>query len=286
LAAAGVAEVRFAAFDPNPAVSGRGQAALRAAGIRAEHDAAFESAAWGLVEAHAKFSRTGKPLVIAKFASSLDGKIAARDGSATWITGPQARETAHRLRSAVDAVLVGGTTILADDSQLTARPRGRVAPRQPLRVVVDSIGATPSDAKVIAAPGCCLIAVGSEARDADVERLRAAGAEVVRFPSDGRLVDMQALLQHLAERGCINILAEGGGRVLGALFDGGLVDKVTAFLAPAIIGGGDAPTAVAGEGAATIADTLRLHDVTVRRAGADVLVTGYVQPRRTLMGAG
>lgn len=282
---AGIAEVRFASYDPNPAVSGRGEEALRAAGVRTVHEASFEEAAWDLIEAHAKYSRTGRPFVIAKYACSLDGKIAARDGSATWITSPEAREASHRLRAQVDAIMVGGTTILADDSQLTARPGGRLAPRQPIRVVFDSIAATPSDARVIHGPGRCLIAVGRDAREEDVARLRAAGAEVMRFSSPGRRVSLAGLLDYLASQGCISILAEGGGTLLGALFDGGFVDKVMAFIAPAIIGGADAPTAVGGEGAANIAGALRLSDVSVRRAGTDLIVTGYTQPRHVLMGA-
>ena len=281
---AGVAEVHIAAYDPHPQVSGRGAAALAEAGIPARHDTGHEAAAWDLIEAHGKYARSGQPFVIAKFASSLDGKIAARDGSATWITGPQARQASHRLRASVDVVLVGGTTILADDPQLTARPGGRTAVRQPLKVVVDSIAATPVDAKVLRGPGSCLIATGRDAREDDVARLRAAGAEVVRSPSPGRLVDLHALLDYLAGRECISILAEGGGTVLGTLFDGGLVDKVMAFIAPAIIGGSDAPTAVAGRGAANIAGAVRLHDVSSRRAGSDLIVTGYVKPRREWLG--
>lgn len=282
--AAGVAEVRFAAFDPHPAVSGAGLKALRAAGVAATYEAGHAAAADELIEAHAKFSRTGHPFVIAKFAESLDGKIAARDGSATWITGGPARELAHKLRTQVDAVLVGGTTILADDSQLTARPRGKTAARQPLRVVVDSIAATPPDAKVIGTDGRCLIAAGRDAHDDDVARLQAAGAEVIRFPGPSRRVDLRTLLDHLAARGCISVMAEGGGTVLGALFDAGLVDKVMAFIAPAIIGGSDAPTAVAGQGAAHISSALRLQDVTVRRAGADVVMTGYLATRASRLG--
>ena len=285
LVRAGIAEVHFAAFDPNPAVSGKGAESLRAAGITVTHEAAYEEASWDLIEAYAKYSRTGKPFVIAKYACSLDGKIAARDGSATWITSPEAREASHRLRTTVDAILVGGTTILADDSQLTARPKGRVAVRQPLRVVFDSIAATPSDAQVIHGPGRCLIAVGRDARDEDVARLQRAGAEVMRFTSPGRRVSLESLLDYLASQGCISILVEGGSTALGALFDGGMVDKVMAFIAPAIIGGMDAPTAVGGEGAPNIAGALRLTDVSVKRAGTDIIVTGYTQPRHVLMGA-
>jgi len=285
LIAAGVAEVRFAAFDPSPAVSGKGVAALRAAGLQVTQDQAFEEASWDRIEAHAKFSRTGKPFVIAKYACSLDGKIAARDGSATWITSPEAREASHQLRTTIDAIMVGGTTILADDSQLTARPKGKVAARQPLRVVFDSIAATSSDAQVIHGPGRCLIAVGRDARDEDVARLQKAGAEVMRFTSPGRRVSLEGLLEYLGSRGCISILVEGGSTALGALFDGEFVDKVMAFIAPAIIGGMDAPAAVGGEGAPNIAGALRLSDVSVKRAGTDIIVTGYTRPRHLLMGA-
>ncbi|MBI4496996.1 MAG: bifunctional diaminohydroxyphosphoribosylaminopyrimidine deaminase/5-amino-6-(5-phosphoribosylamino)uracil reductase RibD [Chloroflexi bacterium] len=276
--AAGVAEVHIATLDPNPAVSGRGRAALEAAGIRTVLGEG-EEAARALIAYHRKYITTGLPLVIAKFAASLDGKVATRTGHSQWITGPAAREYAHRVRARVDAILVGVNTVLADDPQLTARPGGRLVRRQPLRVVVDSRGRTPPQAQVLRGPGQALVAVTAQAPPDRLRALREAGAEVVVLPSDGDKVDVLALLRELGRREQASVLVEGGSTLLGSLFDRGLVDQVLAFFALLLIGGRDALPAVGGLGAATLAEALRLERVQVRRLGNDLLVSGWAAER-------
>lgn len=271
---AGISRVHAAVVDPNPLVNGKGLAALSDAGVETVLGEEAEDA-HVLVEAHAKFVTTGLPFVAAKFAMSLDGKIAARGGDSEWITSEDARRYAHRLRAASDAVMVGINTVLSDDPRLTARGEdGRPAARQPLRVVVDSHGRTPSDARLIHGPGRSLVAVASV--DGEKERrLAQAGADVESVPgSDGR-VDLLELFRRLAPRDVTSVLVEGGGTLLGSLFDQRLVDKVYAFIAPTIIGGASAPTAVAGEGVARVRDGLRLTRVSVLQLGRDMLVTGY-----------
>lgn len=274
--AAGVAEVHIAQLDANPRVAGGGVAKLEAAGLRVVMETRYEAPARELNEAHAKFIRTGLPFVTAKFAASLDGRIATRNGDSQWITGPQARNYGHRLRASVDAIITGVGTVLADDPHLTARPGGRLARRQPLRVVLDSRARTPPSAAILRSPGRCLIAVGGQADPAAVRALEATGAEVVWLPAEDGRVDLRIVLDHLAQRGCTNLLLEAGGELTGAFLDQGRVDKLLAFIAPLVIGGAEAIPAVAGQGAASLAAAHRLHHVAVQRLGPDLLVKGYL----------
>ena len=274
--AAGIVEVHIAALDGNPRVSGRGRAALEQARLSTHLNARHQEASLELAEAHVKYSRTGMPFVTVKFAASLDGKSATHSGDSRWITGAQARDYGHRVRAGVDAIVVGVNTVLADDPELTARPGGRVRGRQPLRVVLDSHARTPPTAKVLAAPGGCLIAVGRDVDAARARRLEGAGATLVHCPGEDAQVHLRSLLEMLPQRNCINLLVEGGGTLLGAFFDQGLVDKVLGFIAPTVIGGREAIPAVAGRGASCIADAAHLERVSVRRLGGDFFVKGYV----------
>ena len=276
IVSAGIRQVHLAATDPNPLVSGRGRAELEAAGLELavgeESDAAQE-----LYEAFAKHITTGLPFVTAKFAMSLDGKIATHTGDSKWVTGPEARGVVQQMRRESDAVMVGVNTVLTDDPQLTARdPEGKPLQRQPLRVVLDSHCRTPIEARLLREPGTTIIATSQDAPALLVARLEAAGAEVYLGPTDrdGR-VDLPSLLAKLGHQGVVSLVAEGGGVVLGSLFDAGLVDKVFAFVAPSIIGGGDAASPVAGHGASLMSETWHMERTYVRQVGPDWLITGY-----------
>ncbi len=275
---AGIAEVRVSTLDPNPLVNGASISRLREAGIRT-HVGECEEHARHLIEAYLKFVETGLPFVTAKFAMSLDGKIATRTGESRWITGQESRRCAHELRAASSAVMVGVNTVLADDPRLTARDAQGVAlSHQPLRVVVDGAARTPADAKLLSEPGRTLIAV-SRADDAACRRLADKGADVEAIPADSGTVDLQRLLEALAGRDVSSVLVEGGGALLGSLFDEGLIDKYVAFVAPTIIGGDTAPGPIGGQGAEGIADALRLQSVTVEQLGSDIMVVGYPESR-------
>lgn len=273
---AGIAEVRSAVTDPNPRVNGAGFDQLRNAGI-AVSVGECEDEAREIIEAYAKHVVTRMPFVTAKFATSLDGKIATATGDSRWITGEQARAYAHELRAASDTIMVGIGTALADDPQLTARDaHGAPLPHQPTRVVLDSSGRLPPSARMLAEPGETIVAVA----DAPDERrlgLERAGARVVRAPSPSGAVDPAALLAELGRGDTTSVLVEGGGELLGSLFDAGLVDKVVAFVAPTIIGGAGAPSPVAGAGAERIADASRLTRVRTLRLGRDVVIIGYCE---------
>ena len=193
--------------------------------------------------------RRGRPLVVWKVAATLDGRVAAADGTSRWISGPASRSDAHRLRASCDTIVAGVGTVLADDPQLTVRDDdGATTGTQPLRVVVDSAGRTPSDARVC---------------DGSAETWVATAAEVGRDP--GGRVDLTALLAALHERDRQSVLLEGGPTLAGAFLRQGLVDRVVAYLAPTLLGAG--VPALAGTGIETLADAVGLEVEDVTRLG-------------------
>ena len=271
LVEAGVASVHVAAMDPAPHTAGRGVEHLREAGIPVSVDDG-SSEAQQLVEAFAKHVNTGLPFVVAKFAMSLDGKIAARSGDSRWISNETSRREAHRLRAEADAVMVGIGTALADDPLLTVRDAPPPVRGQPLRIVVDSAGRLPANAAMFSAEGKTLVAVASSEAARTIE---AHGAEAIIAPgSDGR-IDLPQLLAELGARDVMSLLVEGGAALHGALFESGLVDKVAAFVAPVVIGGDGVPGPIGGLGAERMADALRLRDVTYTELDGDMMVVGY-----------
>ncbi|GIW09207.1 MAG: riboflavin biosynthesis protein RibD [Dehalococcoidia bacterium] len=278
--AAGIAEVHAATLDPNPQVHGRGVAVLEAHGVRVLLGEG-EVEARALIRGFHKWVRTGQPLVIAKFAASLDGRIATRSGESQWITGAAAREHVHRVRDQLDALIIGVGTALADDPQLTARPGGHYPAdgRQPLRVVVDSQLRLPPHARLLSQPGRTLIAHLDPAPAERAVALAATGAELLALPAQDGHVDLAALITELGRRGLLEVQIEGGSRLLGAAFDAGLVDAVSAYLAPIIIGGEDALPAVGGQGVARIAAAWRIAHPRLEQLGSDILITGMLVGR-------
>jgi len=274
---AGIRRVVVAMRDPDPKVDGRGIARLREAGIEVEIGL-LEDRALRLNESYVKHRRTGIPFVTLKWAMSLDGKIGADRGSATALTGEEARRFAHSLRNTHDAVLVGVQTVLADDPQLTCRIPGG---RNPLRVVLDSRLRTPPDARVAAgvveAP--TLIATTATALPAQVEAMRRVGVEVLVLDQAPQGVDLSALMEELGRRGVQSVLIEGGGTVNASALAAGVVDKVVALVAPRLIGGTLAPTPVDGPGLAGVTGAVRLSEVRTRKLGKDILIEGKVEDR-------
>ncbi len=274
LIASGIRHVEYALADPDPRVDGRGAERLRSAGIEVGSGDGAEAATEQL-GAYLTHRRTGRPRVIAKFVASLDGRIASATGDSRWLSGPETREWAHRERPTFDAIVVGSGTVVGDDPELTARPGGSTAgAHQPLRVVVDTRGRTPAAARVIAGPSPTLVATSERSAREWREGMQAAGADVVLLPEAGGHVDPAALLDELGRRGVLAALVEGGGILLGTLFDRRLVDYVHAVLTPLIVGAEKAPAAVAGRGAQRLAHAPRLSAVQVEQLGPDVRISG------------
>lgn len=275
LVAAGVRRVVIGVLDPLERSRAQGVAVLRQAGI--EVAVAEGSAADGCREVNAAFltwAATGRPLVTLKLATSLDGKIATATGESKWITGAPARERVHRWRAESDAVMVGIGTALADNPTLTARDTP-VVHRQPTRVVVDSQARLPLDCALVRgardAPVILFVADGADV--GRVSALAAAGLTVLAA-GPGPRVDLAQALKLLGQRDVLSVLVEGGAELAAGLVEGGLVDRIAWFLAPKIIGGQAAPSAIGGSGPALLADACKVACMRVETIGDDILVTG------------
>ena len=276
--AAGIKRAHIATLDDNPVVFGQGKAELEAAGIEV-HVGEHRETARELNEAYFKYINTGLPFVIAKYAMSLDGKIATRSGDSKWISSEDSRSFSHNLRHDADVIMAGVGTVIADDPKLTARccaGRGGTSHKQPLRVVVDSTGKTPTTACLFSEPGKTIIALGGNASTEVKSAYLKAGAEVAEFPDGHSRVDLSALMKYLGQQQVTSVLVEGGGTLLGSLFDAGLIDKVIVFIGPVIIGGDNARTPVAGAGAEKIAAAQWLENVRVSQIGTDAVIIGYL----------
>lgn len=278
LIAAGVAAVRYAVDDPNPLVVGGGARALRAAGITVIAEAgSWAAQARRLNEAFFQWVTTGRPFVTAKWAMSLDGRIATRTGDSRWITGEGARRRVHELRNTTDAILVGSGTVLADDPALTTRLTGRDV-RYPLRVVLDARGRIPLTAQLVAGrlPGQTLVATTDASPAAWRAALVARGVAIELVPPGCRGgVDLGALLTVLGQRAITSVVVEGGAGVLGSFVEAGLVDKYLVFAAPVVIGGDTAPGPVGGSGIALLTQAPRLQLDAVEQVGPDLVLTCY-----------
>jgi diaminohydroxyphosphoribosylaminopyrimidine deaminase / 5-amino-6-(5-phosphoribosylamino)uracil reductase len=266
---AGIRRVVVSMTDPDERVRGAGLRMLESAGIETAVGV-LEDRATRLNEFYVKHRLTGRPFVTAKFAMSLDGKIATRTGESRWITGEEARAHAHLVRRAHDAILVGVNTVVVDDPELTARVEGEES-RQPLRVVLDSRLRIRQSSRV----------VGANTLIATIKSGRVGAAEVLRLPAapDGR-VALPGLLDELGNRGILSLLVEGGAEVHASFFSEGLVDKVHAYVAPRLVGGHSAPGPLGGQGIDHLNLATHLTDVDFVRLGDDLLISGYVDVHR------
>jgi diaminohydroxyphosphoribosylaminopyrimidine deaminase/5-amino-6-(5-phosphoribosylamino)uracil reductase len=265
------ARVVVACTDPNPQVSGRGIERLRAHGIHVDAGLLAERAE-ALNEAFRKYIATGQPFLTSKTALTLDGRIAARTGDSRWITGPQAREAVHTLRHRHQAIMVGVDTVIADDPELTTRLS--VPAQHPVRLIVDSRLRTPDNARVLNAAGPTWILTTDRADETSAQRLRRAGAEIIRC-GDGPRVNLMAAMQEVGRREIGSVLLEGGGVLNGAMLEAGLIDKLMLFYAAKIVGADGAPSAFRFRGAERMSEALQLERVTIEHFGDDWCVSGY-----------
>lgn len=272
LVSAGVARVVVAVSDPDPRVSGRGIARLREAGIAVTEGVREEEAA-ALNAGFFLRVREGRPLVVLKLASTLDGRIATATGESRWITGEAARARVHALRACHDAVMVGSNTVLADDPLLTCRLPG-LEHRSPLRIVIDGRLRTPLTSALVAdaraVPTWIVTAPQTDRLRADA--FRACGVELIEVPPAGETLDLGAALGELGARGLTRLLVEGGAGLGAALLRARLVDRIAWFRAGRIIGGDGIPS-VAGFGLEKLAEAPSFRRVGIEEIGEDLLET-------------
>lgn len=267
---AGVARVVAALEDPDPLVSGRGIAQLRAAGVEVETGVGAVAATRSLAP-YLTHRRLGRSFTVLKTAASIDGRVAAADGSSQWITGAVARADAHALRADSQAIVIGSGTALTDRPSLTARDLDAPALRQPLRVLLDGRGRVPAVGPLFdPALAPTLVLTTDRAPSAALDAWSAAGAKVEHLPAaaNGTGVDLLAALELLARLGVLQSMVEGGAAVHTALIDAGLADRLVAYVAPTWLGTGAAPM-FATAGPASIGDAARWRMLDVRAVGAD-----------------
>jgi diaminohydroxyphosphoribosylaminopyrimidine deaminase/5-amino-6-(5-phosphoribosylamino)uracil reductase len=276
IVAAGVRRVIIATSDPNPQVTGGGAEFLSAQGVEVTVGV-LETAARQLNAAWFHWVETAQPWVIAKAACSLDGRIATTTGESQWLTGEAARAYGHSLRHRCDAIVVGIGTVLADNPQLTARLlRGRS--RDPIRVILDSRLRLPLDSRLatLNSPAPTWVATTGQAPQEAIQALQGRGVQVMVLPVEDDKVSLPALLKCLGARQVQSLLVEGGAETLGAFFDQRLVQQFYFFYAPKILGGVKAPGAVGGQGVTHLGEAHIARNLTIRRLGVDLLVSGYL----------
>jgi diaminohydroxyphosphoribosylaminopyrimidine deaminase/5-amino-6-(5-phosphoribosylamino)uracil reductase len=274
---AGVARVVAALEDPNPLVAGHGMRQLRAAGIRADIDAAFSAEAAKLNEPFVHFMRTRLPLVTLKTALTLDGKIAAPDDNRGWITSDKARADVQQLRHHSDAILTGIGTVLADDCLLTDRT-GLPRSRPLLRIVLDSRLRLPLNSQMVRSAAGDVLAVGTSAAPAERRNaLESRGVRVLILDGrDGRS-DLRAAIEAVAQQQYLSVLIEAGAKVNWAALETGVADKVFFYYAPKILGGLESLSMAGGVGRRRRADAIRIHRTELHRIAPDEFaVEGYI----------
>lgn len=267
---AGVGRVVAAMPDPHPEVRGTGFEALRSEGIDVTVGVRREEATY-LNRRFVTFHVENRPFLIAKWAMSLDGKIATRSGDSQWISSRQSRRRARTLRTDAGAVMVGIGTVIEDNPTLLA-PDDQ--DEHPIRIIVDSRLRLTTDYNIVrtADKTRTIIATTRNASDKKVQQLEEAGLEIIRCEESGSQVDFRSLCDELAGRGIQAVLVEGGGTLLGSAFERKLVDDVKVFVAPKIIGGSEAVTPVEGHGIQEVTDALDLFNVRIERIDSDVLI--------------
>lgn len=268
----GIKKIKIAMKDPNPINNGKGIRRLKARGIGVNIGICKKEAET-LNEPYIKFMKKKMPYVTAKLAQSLDGKIATKLGESKWISGERSREFVQDLRSKADAVMVGINTVLEDNPLLTVRDKRL---RSPVRVIVDSKLKIPADSKLLKSINRAqiIIAATEEAAKSKIRLLENKGAAVIIFKSKNGRVPLESLLRNLAKNGIIHVLAEGGGELIGSLFDRKLIDRFIFIISNKIIGGKAAPGAIGGSGIKILREAKILNSLDIKKIGGDLLLTG------------
>ncbi|HXH69463.1 MAG TPA: bifunctional diaminohydroxyphosphoribosylaminopyrimidine deaminase/5-amino-6-(5-phosphoribosylamino)uracil reductase RibD [Pyrinomonadaceae bacterium] len=269
---AGIKRVVCPIEDPNPLVSGKGFQVLRENGM---------DVVTGILKAEAErqnekfihWHKAKRPFVHLKTAISLDGHIATRTGDSRWISGEESRQKSHDLRHEYDAILIGANTATVDNPSLTDRS-GKTRRRKLVRVVLDnSLRISPNSQLVLTAKETPTIIFTDNDNEEKIKFLKDEGVKVIQIAEGGR--NLFGVLQELGKRDLQSVLVEGGAEIAGAFYDAKLIDKISFFIAPIVIGGRDAPTAIGGQGAQVLASAMRLRDVEIVKHGEDLEICGY-----------
>ena len=272
----GLKKVVVGMRDPNPEVAGSGCEFLARKGVEIK-TGVLESECRELNEGYIKYVLTGRPYVVAKSAQTLDGGVATSSGHSYWVTNEMSRQFVHQLRNRLDGVMVGVGTVLADDPSLTTRlKRGRG--RDPVRIIVDTHLRTPDSAKVLNSESSSetLMVVGPDVPVEHLRRVEKKGVSILTCPTKEGRIDLGILLNLLGGMNMTSVLVEGGAAIMASLINEGLIDKFYIFKAPKILGGNDGMPMASGSGPQKMDAALRLKDISVRRFGDDVLISGYV----------
>jgi diaminohydroxyphosphoribosylaminopyrimidine deaminase/5-amino-6-(5-phosphoribosylamino)uracil reductase len=270
----GIKEVIVGMIDPNPRNNGRGVNILRQNKIKVKVGF-LEEELKKINEVFIKYITKRTPFVTVKVAQSLDGKIATRTGDSKWITSDKSRALAHRLRQGYDAVMVGVNTVLRDNPRLTAW----FSKKHPLKIIVDSQLSTPEDANIFSRNDRVIIVTLTSRPGQETENRKILGqkAKILEVKEKTGQVNLKGMMKKLAQMEITNILVEGGGTLIGSLFDEGLVDKILFFISPKIIGGKEAISPVMGKGISRIDSAIRLKNIKLRRIEEDILVEAYIK---------
>lgn len=268
---AGISEVFAAMIDPNPKNNGAGFTELQRVGIKVNTGILGERAR-KMNEAFIKWITTKKPFVIMKTAISLDGKIATNTGESKWISSEESRNYVHKLRNRVDAVIIGINTVLKDDPYLTTRIKDG---KDPLRIILDSRLRIPMDVKILKDKNAMIATTLKYNRKKKIA-LEKKGIGVIVVRKNIKKVDLRELMDELSLRGITHIMIEGGSEVNASALKAGIVDKVIYFIAPKIIGGSDAKTAIGGKGIAHMKDAMNLNNIEIKQMGHDIVMEGYL----------
>lgn len=270
----GVKEVIVGMVDPNPINNGKGIEILRANKIKVK-TGFLENELKRLNQVFIKYITRKVPFVMVKIAQSLDGRIATKSGDSKWITSDKSRGFAHRLRADFDAIMVGVNTVLRDNPKLDAW----FSKRHPVKIVVDSQLSTPEDANIFSGPSPVIIATltSRPGQETENRKILSGKAKILEVKEKAGQINLKDLMKKLAGMGITSILVEGGGTLIGSLFDEGLVDKIMFFISPKIIGGKDAISSVMGHGVSRVERAVKLKDIVLKRFGEDFLVEGYVK---------
>ena len=272
---AGIKRVVVAMEDPNTKAGG-GAVFLKAHGIEVLIGVCEEPAK-KLNEAFVKYVHTKRPFVLLKCAATLDGRIATRSGDSKWVTGEKARKFVHRLRHAVDAILVGAGTIHSDDPSLTTRLDSDDG-LDPVRIVLDTHLSIPSSARILQldSNSDTILVTGHGVTENKKRAVVKKGVRLIELPVNNDGIEMQPLLDRLGQMGITSLLVEGGSRIVASAFNSGIVDKVLFFYAPKILGGDDGIPICRGPGPELMKDCIRVKNIRVRRFDDDVMIEGYI----------